>query len=321
MPFQQPFAESIKSYLRIKSKNLVLKNPIEPNFCFMFKRDKLTAEENAGKQEHYGFDQDEIVDKEITADKYNKIIYRTCIKKNNLMYLITMKLIRDHHDNILHFFVRSGPNPSDNQKFVIDLKTICAKSGIPISNLDAIGNYVVKNMVTFAGNDVSFLNYEKKNKRTEDYIVKLQAFFRGMLSRKKNNTRPIKVLNRKYIQKFEKTWVCFFKSDAVNFYVQIISNKRFNSSISPDTEPVSKQFLDKPPNNEFPSRKLNSPVKCKVDPIMETITLDLNKVLNRNSYPNVKDYFNKELFKKIDIVEVGGRFKIVGLEEFLLEND
>lgn len=321
VPYKQPFAKSIKSYLRLKSKNLVLKNPVEHNFCFVFKKDKVSAEENAGKQEHYGFDQDEIVDKEITADKYNKIIYRTCIKKNNMMYLITMKLIKDHHDNILHFFVRSGPNPSDNQKFVIDLKTICTKSGIPVNNLDAIGNYVVKNMVTFAGNDVSFLNYERKNKKTEEYIVKLQAFFRGMLARKKNNSRPIKVLNRKYIQKFDKTWVCFFKSDAVNFYVQIISNKRFHnkSSSTPNEEP--KSSLGKPSENEMLYDPTTIPDKSKFTPIMETITLDLNKVLSRNSYPNVKDYFNKELFKKIDIVEEGGKFKIVGLEEFLIEND
>jgi hypothetical protein len=276
--YQDPYRKSMLNFLTFNEKRLYLRIPNDPE-AYIFHKAEEIADENIGQKALLGYEMRKLKTQLLKND-YDRIIFRTCLCKEDVMYQITMMLHKSEDEklDVLHFYVRNGPNPEHTQRFVIDLEKICEKSQSQPNQFERIGSYVVQNMFKFVGKEVSFLNFDNDDAKARQHLIRIQAFVRGMLTRKRVKNLPRRNVCKFDINSFGKKWNCNLNKDAFYYYL-VVSNQK-----------ISGEF------------KL---IGRKVD--LESPDL------------SIKEFFRNKLRPMMSIIEEEGKIKVRGLEEFIIK--
>ena len=274
LPFEQPYEVNIKNYLRIHKSELVLKIPGHKKYIYLEESLSLNNELHENSSISSGSDEyPEGINKD---DLYDKVILRTCVKKNEKIFQISMSMIKSPADSdILVFVIRYGSSTENSQKFSIDIKTLCNKTGIKKKYLFLLGNYVIKNMLVLGQNDISYFDFTKGKINAAETVVKAQALIRGYITRKRIKLQKNKVVYKKklMIDKIKYT-VMLFRSD-----------DKFSLKIVKGIEVIS----------------------------IELNVLFASGLFSDEDFHN---FANKIIIPKIHIVKENGIYKIIGLEKY-----
>ena len=210
------------------------------------------------------------------SDLYDKIIFRTCINKNDKIFQISMSLVKSPKDHdILVFLIRHGSATENTQKFSIDVKTLCEKTGLSKKNIVPLGNYFVKHMLVLGENDVSYIDFTKEKMNYLENIIRVQAMIRGILVRKSLNKYMKKLVFKKKVRIDGLKWALLL----------FLGMKQFSLRMVKGTEVVG-------------------------------VELDMMLATRDDNDTNFQNLVMKIIIPNIHMVKEDGIYKIIGLDKY-----
>ena len=116
------------------------------------------------------------------SDYADRIIFRTCVNVNNVLYQISMRIT---NDEILNFYVRRGSENDKMNKFSIDITTLCKKAHLERQNLVVLCSYVLRNILVIKDEDVCYFDFSKPAFNAATAMNKITGLLKGVFVRKK----------------------------------------------------------------------------------------------------------------------------------------
>lgn len=268
VPFKAPFEKSIPDSIKFEQEKLCIESLSAKKIYYFDAQysDKPLEDYNASS------------DPDAVPRLYDRIIFRSCISKNDKIYQITMNLSKSpqNEDNLV-FTIRHGSAIENTQKFTIDVKTICEKTGLDERHLALLGSHVVNHMLVLGNSDISYIDFTKKNIDPIRKLIRVQAIIRGILSRKNAKYMVKKPIHKRKLLINGEKWTCliyFHRKDLVLKMVKGI---------------------------EVLAVQINS--------------IFLPHEANLSDYEN---FVKKVLLPNIKIISDSGKLKIAGLDKFLV---
>ena len=220
IPFPSPFKDTIPELITFHEKLLVIKNP-RSNTAFVF--DNSNEFQTEKKLHEINLDSDEVASKGFHEDFYGKIHFRTCVIREKVIRQVSMTLEKsDKGEDLAEFFILSGTAKDAWQRLVIDLKTICEKSGIEKTKLTAIGYYVVRHMMFYGEGNMVCIDFEANIDDFERNLIRVQAAIRGKLLRKRLRIEKKILLVKKKITLNCNVWTIMLMKDVSLFYLNLV---------------------------------------------------------------------------------------------------